>query len=55
MGNRVLAVGLYIEGTGFTRVLDSIFSRLASDFDIHLIGIAYRGGYSEKELHPISK
>ncbi|HVG00718.1 MAG TPA: hypothetical protein VND68_12835, partial [Chloroflexia bacterium] len=29
--------------TGFTRVMDAIFSHLAGQYDIHLIGIGYRG------------
>ncbi|MEA2572783.1 MAG: hypothetical protein QOH93_81 [Chloroflexia bacterium] len=29
--------------TGFTRVLDGIFSHLSEEYDIHLIGMGYRG------------
>ena len=41
--------------TGFTRVLGGIFSRLAEQYDIHLIGIGYRGPVSVERgvtVHP---
>jgi hypothetical protein len=39
----VLAVGLFVPGAGFTRVFESIFARLHQWFDIHWLGIAYKG------------
>lgn len=39
----IVAVGLYIPGTGFTRVFDTLFSILGHAFDIHWLGIAYKG------------
>jgi glycosyltransferase involved in cell wall biosynthesis len=35
-----------VPATGFTRVLDGIFSHLAEQYDIHLIGMGYRGPVS---------
>jgi glycosyltransferase involved in cell wall biosynthesis len=32
-----------VPATGFTRVLDGIFSHLSEQYDIHLIGMGYRG------------
>lgn len=40
---KILAVGFYTPGTGFTRVLDSIFSRVSLKHEVHLIGIGYKG------------
>ena len=51
----VLALGLFIPGTGFTRVFESLFSRLDKWFDIHWLGIAYKGEkkkYPHYTLHP---
>lgn len=39
----VIAVGLYIPGTGFTRVFESVFTYLHRQFDIHWLGIGYKG------------
>lgn len=39
----IIAVGLYVPGTGFTRVLKELFTRLAHHYSIHWLGIAYRG------------
>ncbi|HEX8228499.1 MAG TPA: glycosyltransferase family 4 protein [Chloroflexia bacterium] len=39
----LLAVGFWVPATGFTRVMDGIFSHLAAQYDIHLIGMGYRG------------
>ncbi|WP_235297961.1 glycosyltransferase family 4 protein [Portibacter marinus] len=40
---KIVAIGLYVPGTGFTRVLQSIFNHLKSKYDIHWIGIGYSG------------
>ncbi|MDQ3706325.1 MAG: glycosyltransferase family 4 protein, partial [Chloroflexota bacterium] len=39
----LLAVGVWVPATGFTRVLSSIFTRLADRYDTHVIGIGYKG------------
>jgi len=39
----IIAVGLYVPGTGFTRVFKELFNRLACHYSIHWLGIAYRG------------
>ena len=38
-----MAVGLCVPGTGFTRVLTSLFGRLQDTYDIHWLGIGYKG------------
>ncbi len=50
----IVAVGLYVPGTGFTRVLTSLFSRLSADFNIHWLGVGYRGDiiHSNYTLYP---
>lgn len=51
----VLAVGLFVPGTGFTRVYESLFARLSSFFTIHWLGIGYKGPvtvYANYTLHP---
>ena len=40
---KVVAVGLYVPGTGFTRVLTSLFSRLKHKYKTHWLGIGYKG------------
>lgn len=40
---RIVALGLHIPGTGFTRVFETLFRYLGQSFDIHWIGIAYKG------------
>lgn len=44
-GRRVplVAVGVWRPGTGFTRVLLSILSRLADAYEVHFVGIGYKG------------
>lgn len=44
----IVAVGLYRPGTGFTRVLQSIFDQLKNDFEIHWVGIGYKGAVIDK-------
>ncbi len=39
----LLAVGFHVESTGLTRVMQSILEPLAAKYDIHQIGIGYRG------------
>jgi glycosyltransferase involved in cell wall biosynthesis len=39
----LIAIGAYHPQTGFTRVLWSILSRLGPRFDVHYIGIGYKG------------
>jgi D-inositol-3-phosphate glycosyltransferase len=39
----ILAVGLYSYGTGFTRVLQSLFAELSAHYTIHWLGIGYNG------------
>ncbi|NOT50046.1 MAG: glycosyltransferase [Chitinophagaceae bacterium] len=51
----VVAVGLFIPGNSFTRVFASLFEWLSGDYDIHWLGIAYKGPVTKKEnytLHP---
>jgi len=51
---KLVAVGLYVPGTGFTRVLTSLFSRLQESIEIHWLGIAYKGEILDKgyKLYP---
>lgn len=39
----VVTVGLFISGNSFTRVFETLFAKLAKYFDIHWLGIAYKG------------
>ena len=40
---RIVAVGLYVPGYGLTRVFEELFQHLSADFEIHWLGLAYRG------------
>ena len=40
---RILAIGLYVDGIGLTRVMREITSRLVDAYDIDWLGIAYKG------------
>lgn len=40
---RLLAVGFHVEATGLDRVMRAILEPLAEHFDIHFIGIGYKG------------
>ena len=44
-GRRVplVVVGVWRPGSGFTRVLLSVLSRLADAYEVHLVGIGYKG------------
>ena len=44
----LIAVGLYSPGTGFTRVLQSLFEELKEHADIHWVGIGYKGAVIHK-------
>jgi len=51
----VLAVGLFVPGTGFTRVFESLFEKLSDDYTIHWLGIGYKGELQQRKdctLHP---
>jgi D-inositol-3-phosphate glycosyltransferase len=51
----VLAVGLFVPGTGFTRVFESLFAHLHQWFNIHWLGIGYKGAVKSGPyytLHP---
>ncbi|HEV7780326.1 MAG TPA: glycosyltransferase [Chitinophagaceae bacterium] len=51
----LVAIGLHVPGTGFTRVLLSLFEYLSSSFEIHWLGIGYKGEILEHPhytLHP---
>lgn len=51
----VLAVGLFVPGTGFTRVFESLFAHLHQWYQIHWLGIGYKGevkAASHYTLHP---
>lgn len=51
----VLAVGLFVPGTGFTRVFESLFAHLHQWYQIHWLGIGYKGEVktgSHYTLHP---
>lgn len=39
----LIAIGAWLPQSGFTRVLASVLSRLASAYDIHYIGMSYKG------------
>lgn len=39
----LVAIGAWLPQSGFTRVLASVLSRLASRYDIHYIGMSYQG------------
>jgi D-inositol-3-phosphate glycosyltransferase len=39
----LVAVGAHLPGTGFTRVLWSVLGGLAGSYDVHYIGIGYKG------------
>ncbi|AEI65636.1 glycosyltransferase family 1 protein [Corallococcus macrosporus] len=51
---RILVVGDAVAPTGFSRVTESVFRPLASDYDLHQLGIKYAGGAHELPwtLHP---
>lgn len=52
---RLVAVGVWLPGSGFTRVLENVLTRLAPSFDAHLLGIGYRGpvrDFGGATLHP---
>ncbi len=40
---KIVCVGLYRPGTGFTRVLTEIAKGLKDNFDVHWVGIGYKG------------
>ncbi|WP_460218423.1 glycosyltransferase [Psychroserpens sp. MEBiC05023] len=44
---KIVAIGLYVPGSGFTRVLTSLFSRLQANYEIHWLAIAYKGAVTE--------
>lgn len=53
----VVAVGLYVSGTGFTRVLETLFTHLCNHFEIHWMGIGYKGPVvttAQYTLHPVN-
>lgn len=51
----LIAVGTWFPGSGFTRVLTSVLSRLTDDYAIHYIGMGYKGPNRRVDgitLHP---
>ena len=53
----VVAVGLCVSGTGFTRVFETLFACLGKHMDIHWLGIGYKGDIVVKEqytLYPVN-
>jgi D-inositol-3-phosphate glycosyltransferase len=51
----VLAVGLFVPGTGFTRVFESLFATLSEKYTLHWLGIGYKGEIVQTNnyiLHP---
>ncbi|MBK8788450.1 MAG: glycosyltransferase [Chitinophagaceae bacterium] len=53
----VLAVGLFVSGTGFTRVFETLFTQLSKHFSIHWMGIGYKGPVTTHEhytLYPVN-
>lgn len=51
----LVAVGAWLPGSGFTRVLRSILERLAGRYQVHYVGIGYRGPRFEQAgvtVHP---
>ena len=54
-GVPLIAVGAHLPGSGFTRVLWSVLGGLAGRYDVHYIGIGYKGPRLEQAgvtLHP---
>ncbi|MGF2413559.1 MAG: hypothetical protein ACQUYJ_14605 [Ferruginibacter sp.] len=52
-----MAVGLYVSGTGFTRVFQTLFAQLHHLFDIRWMGIGYKGPVTQHEhftLYPVN-
>jgi D-inositol-3-phosphate glycosyltransferase len=39
----LIGVGAWLPGSGFTRVLSAVLGRLAASFDVHYIGLGYKG------------
>lgn len=54
---KIVCVGLYRPGTGFTRVLTAIIEGLKKDYEIHWVGIGYKGEILNKEyrIYPCNK
>src|SRR5262245_50555720 len=51
----LIAVGAWLPGSGFTRVLTSILGGLATHYEVHYIGIGYSGPRIDEAgvtLHP---
>jgi glycosyltransferase involved in cell wall biosynthesis len=51
----LVAIAAWLPQSGFTRVLASVLSRLASTYDIHYIGLGYKGQPVRKDgftVHP---
>lgn len=51
----LVAVGSYLPGSGFTRVLQSTFAELSSEVPIHWVGTGYKGEVIQRDgytLHP---
>jgi D-inositol-3-phosphate glycosyltransferase len=51
----LVAIGAWLPQSGFTRVLATVLSRLASTYDIHFIGMGYKGQPIRNDgftLHP---
>lgn len=54
----VIAVGLFLPGSSFTRVFESLFARLSADYDIHWMGIGYINeiiSTDDYSLYPVNK
>ncbi len=52
-----MAVGLFVSGTGFTRVFETLFAQLSKHFSIHWMGIGYKGPVTPHEhytLYPVN-
>lgn len=55
VGVPLIAVGAHFPGSGFTRVLWSVLGGLAGRYDVHYVGIGYKGPRLEQAgvtLHP---
>lgn len=48
MKPHLIVIGLYVPGTGFTRVLQSISHYLQENYQVHWIGIGYKGPILEQ-------
>ncbi len=49
----LVGVGLFVPGTGFTRVLESLFEQLSPHAEIHWLGIGYKDARVQREHYTL--